>query len=733
MRRELTVGSMAKKKTRRPQPASRPQPAPLTDSERGEQAFARNDYDSAISAWSGVLRARASIPVSTALAEAHFRRACKNLRKAPAQALVDLKTASNLRPDDAVYLYHLGLQYHRLGDLPNAIKAYRQSLRNDPVNYQRTAFQLCLAVAESGRDPTADSSWELLGPEQQNQLHPAHESYSAAVEHLSQGNFDLAEPHLRKAHVAFRGFAHYYLGIIAWRHGHTVEALAHWLSALNAGFDTPSLRHNLVSAYSARGIEQLEAPALLDLVRAALNISPESPMLLKLRQHAEFTEGNTAARSGDWPKALEHWQAAVRSDPRHTGSRALMSNVALAYERLERWTEAAETWREIIRKRPRHGENAWSKEYIVETWKHIDSLYARTGYFGKSVDVLRHAIRAQPDDLALRLALVKRHIENQNWRSAKSAVHAVLEIKPQHPEARFLYAQIVDSEGDLDVMIDAWEKVTETGDPRFGGLARKRLITLYAERGDFYFSVDDAEAGAADYAKALKLDPDDAVLRLRYGIALIHDDPKLAREQFERVDLADDDVAITVVSAWHAADDHAEAARWLKSIARTKKPGALLLAELGADLSETNPQIASTYFSQALDQITPGDPDAPRLLTMIAVATAESGDEKQAVEYAKRALKLDPKFGPAHFNMGVWDAAKGRRQAALKSWRLAIDWANKIKRSDIVEGIEEAIQLLEERHAPTLDDILDIIDPDGHDMDTRRLMGSLAKRTEDEG
>src|SRR6266851_1808378 len=163
---------MAKKKARprRPQPTPMPQAAPLTESERGVQAFSRNDYDAAITAWTGVLRAQASLSVASALAEAHFRRACTNLRKSPAQALADLKAATGLLPDDAIYNYHLGLAYHRLGDLKRAIEYYRHSLRNDPVNYHRTAYHLCLTLAQSGKDAAADAAWELLSPEQQTLL-----------------------------------------------------------------------------------------------------------------------------------------------------------------------------------------------------------------------------------------------------------------------------------------------------------------------------------------------------------------------------------------------------------------------------------------------------------------------------------------------------------------------------------------------------------------------------------
>ena len=47
---------------------------------------------------------------------------------------------------------------------------------------------------------------------------------------------------------------------------------------------------------------------------------------------------------------------------------------------------------------------------------------------------------------------------------------------------------------------------------------------------------------------------------------------------------------------------------------------------------------------------------------------------------------------------------------------------------DIADGIEEAINLMDEGYTPTLADILDTIDPDGHDDELRRLMGSLPRR-----
>src|SRR5262249_21651823 len=142
-------------------------------------------------------------------------------------------------------------------------------------------------------------------------------------------------------------------------------------------------------------------------------------------------------------------------------------------------------------------------------------------------------------------------------------------------------------------------------------------------------------------------------------------------------------------------------------------------------LLDKQPEVASAYFAQALDHIKPNDPESPPLLTTIAVIFAGHDKIAEAYEYARRALKLDPDFGPAHFNIGLWDAAKGRRQAAFNRWEQARKWAARARRRDIIDGIEEAIHLLEERYVATLVDILDTIDPVGDDEATRRLMGSL--------
>jgi tetratricopeptide (TPR) repeat protein len=700
----------------------------VNERERGLQAFDKGDFDTAIAAWISALRAKPSSAVEAALAEAYFRRACLNRQRAPDVVLADLQAARDLVPDDAQYNYHIGLAQHRMGNLKAAIAAYRDSLQHDPYSYDRPAYALCLALLEMGKDPATDPVWELLTKEQRARLIPKKDGFSDAVSHLSKGNFAAAEAPLRKVLDSHPGFAHNYLGVVAHERGDEAKALEHWRGASMAGFDSPTLRHNLAVAYTGQAIAQADSPEISNTIKAGLKVAPNSPVLQALQQRAEFLAGNQAAEQGDWPRALNQWQKVRQYYAKHGGRvpRELVANIANAFENLARWSDAAETWRDLLRRRPRRGESAWSVQYTVQLWRHIDTLYARAGHLSKSAETLRYAIKAQPDDLTLRLALVRRYIENQNWRSAKATVVRLLEIVPKHPEALMLHAQILDAGGDLDEMIEGWERVTATSDTpqaQHNNLARQRLLSLYGERGQFYSAIEDYESAATDFEKALGLAPDDTRLRAQYGGALVNLTPARARAEFEKVDLAADDIALTVIRAWHQIGDHKEAAKWLKRATANGTPRPALLTELGAYVFSIDPVLATTYFNQAVKQLS--DADSASLLTLIAVVYATHDHMTEAYGYGRQAIRRDADYGPAHFNLGLWDAASGRRPAARDHFRRAKQWARQLRNRDLIDGINEAINLFEEGHTPTLSDILDTIDPDGEDVATRRLMGAL--------
>lgn len=707
---------MAKKKSTVSPSSPRP-----SERERGMAAFRRGDYQGAILAWTPLLRRETEQGgLRRALAEAHFRRACTNPRAE--SALEDLKSANEMIPGDPIYLYHLGVCYHRRGELKEALKAYRESIRLDPQHYARTAYLLCLAVAESGGDPRYEDTWDLLTPEQQAKIRPTFAPLLEAVKRLLMGDFEGAESPLRESLNRSIPFGQYYLGVIAWRRGQRREAISRWLAARTAGVNSPWVRQNLLRALTERAIASPEDPEVMsESVRMALKLAPDSPVLLKLKQRADFLEGNAAAESGDWDTALRCWNAARKGGG---APRELIANIALAHERLEQWGDAAETWREFLRRRPRRSDSRdfmWSPQHTARLWRHIDSLYARDGQFAQAAISLRYAIKAQPDDLALRVGLIKRYLENQNHKAALTAALRVLEIAPRHAEALTLYAQAVEMEGDYDRSIEAWERLDRSPNSAFGALATGRLVALYAGRADLHLANQDYPTAAADFAKALEITPEDNLLRARYGAVLARYQPRHAKAEFAKVNLEDDSAALLMIGSWHAAGDH-NTARSLLEKRRKRKPfPPERIVELGVSLIGTRREIAGEYFNAALESA-PSE-TRPALLTRIAVAYSDH-DLTVAYDYARRALKLDPNYGAAHLHLGLWDASKGRRAAALDHLQKAVDWARRLKRRSLREGIEEALNLLLERYTPTFEEVLESIDPEGTDVDNRRLLGA---------
>jgi tetratricopeptide (TPR) repeat protein len=692
---------------------------------RGMQAFQRGDYGAAISAWEILYRRAPGEPLARALAEAHFRRACLNSRRLPAQALEDLRLAVELVPDDARYLYHRGLALHRQNNHTEAIAAYRESLRCDPQHYTQTAYTLALALAESGGDPSADESWELLTTAQRQRLVPGSKSFVAATEALQRADYDTAEPALRRLLSGTPGFANYYLGVIAQARGDEEKALDHWLIAHAAGFQTAALRQNLATAYTRRAILQAaeDSPELAATLRVALRLAPASPMLHKLKQRVDFAHGVEAAEAGEWIEALEYWRAA-RYDPAGQpmqAPRALIANLALAYEQLGRHSEAAETWREFLRKRPRSGESVMTPAHVAMLWRHIETLYARAGNLDQSVAALRYAIKSQPEDLFIRLALARRHLENDSVRAARAVVMRTLEIAPEHPEVCALYAEICDLGSDLDEMIEAWEKVARLGDKRHAHTANHRLVALYGERAALYRSVDEHNAATIDLAKALALAPDNMLLRARYGAALLAEVPEAAVTEFSQVDLRDIEAALIVVGSHYRAGNPA-AAHWLERALSADGHGAALPARLGALLLPTDAAQATAFFAQAVARARQ-DKHGPQWLNMIAVLYASRDQMAEAFDYARRAIGLDSRFGPAHLSLGLWSAARGNRVAARDHFNRALVWAQNVRQHSIAEGVEEALARLDERATLTFDEVLETIDPAGDDIEVRTLLG----------
>ncbi len=514
-----------------------PTPVVAMDPRReGLRAFQAGRFADAIAAWSGLSAHDAR--VAAALAEAHFRRALTLL--AGTAQLDDLRRAVDLAPDDPRYQYHLGLALHHAHEIPAAIERYRTVLARDPT-WPGVGMSLALAALEQdpavdlaalpGSTPTVRLT---LAPVQALlRGAPVSVLGDGPLERLWQGlsllgrdsaaarvvlDDDRPLPSARAGTVR-----QYYQGMAAASAGDFDMASRRWRRVFAEDSRDPESprRPWLLDNMSAAALRLLDTPpadAADDLARAtdigpdALALAANSTALAGVVIRALDRGAAVAAMTGDWAQATRLWERARDIVSAGTGlgsPRPLLHNLALAYEAQERWLEAAETWRAMLRTRPRRqaaaetrktrgraapdsvaaaaatldtggGEGsegvpsaaqwAWVRRRVVECYK-------RAGQPGEAVAIFRQALKADPDDVEMRLQLVdallasgqEQAAYNEVWRAARAApddddvqlrlaglqlergegyaaertLRQLLKRSPDHAEARRLLARVL--------------------------------------------------------------------------------------------------------------------------------------------------------------------------------------------------------------------------------------------------------------------------------------------------
>jgi len=510
-----------------------PTPVAATDPRReGLRAFQAGRFADAIAAWSDLSAHDAR--VAAALAEAHFRRALT--LSAGVSRLPDLRRAVELASDDPRYQYHLALALHHAHELPAAIERYRTVLARDPA-WPGAGLSLALAALE--QDPAVDLA-ALPGstPTVRLTLAPVQALLRGApvaalgdgpLERLWQGlsllgrdgaaaravlDDDRPLPSARVGTVR-----QYYQGVAAAAAGAFDVASRRWRRVFaedSQDLESPR-RPWLLDNMSAAALRLLDTPpadAADDLARATdigpdvLALAATRPALAGVVVRALDRGAYAAAMTGDWAQATRLWESARDIVSASTGlgsPRPLLHNLALAYEAQERWLEAAETWRAMLRTRPRRqaavdtrkarggaagddavaaapaldtggGEGAPSAAQWAWVRRHVVECYKRAGQPGEAVAVFRQALKADPDDMEMRLQLVdallasgqEQAAYNEVWRAARAApddddvqlrlaglqlergegyaaeraLRQLLKRSPDHAEARRLLARV---------------------------------------------------------------------------------------------------------------------------------------------------------------------------------------------------------------------------------------------------------------------------------------------------
>ncbi|MBN1877419.1 MAG: tetratricopeptide repeat protein [Anaerolineae bacterium] len=708
---------MSKRRSRR-KSSDRSQQGLAVLRNRGHQAFQRSNYDQAIETWERLQQQSPDTQLVTALAEAYFRRGVEHVYSSPPElemGIADLHQATELCPDEARYLYHLGLASHRAGDLDTAIRSYKQVRDCSSELATRAAYPLALALLQNGEDPSTDKIWDALTDKQRAILRSAEtfrrRPYTVAVDAplLWQGFAALDGGDLVLAHKLFTqvcaappsayaaNLAHYYLGVLAAQQEDFAGARREWTTAAAGGLRTLVLTANLAELYHQLAEERLlagDVEGALDAANEAIRHTPDDKALQRLQSQAYQRLGYQAASAGDWEAATRHWQIAYDLEG---GSFRLAYNLALADERAEDYISAGDTWREALRRRPRRADHpdAITDEQVAQLWKRAAEAYIKAGEYEEAIHVYKQAVKWNPEHLETRLDLVDGLINDGRLGAAQNEINRILEKDPDHVPALLRMAEVLAQSDYWWYASGAeryWRRVLEL-EPN-NQAAIMGLVDYYMDLGDGAAQWGRYDTAISRYQQALELQPQNGkVMAVLGGYYFNLGDQATALSYLDKALVygkGNLEVYQEIITIWLAQNNEARA--WeVMSQAETmvsEIPLQFYLFQAMYCLQINAEDMARPWLDRVLEKASPED----KPLLMIAEMLMTTQAFNLAESYLQRALAENQEPGHVYILLTLLEMRRSNKTQA----RRYLGEAKKIARKTHDQDLESRASMMGE-------------------------------------
>jgi len=296
----------------------------------------------------------------------------------------------------------------------------------------------------------------------------------------------------------------------------------------------------------------------------------------------------------------------------------------------------------MLRTRPRQkgDQPPADQSPTAEQWawvrKRVIDCYKRAGRPAEAVAVFRQAIKADPDDLDMRVQLADALLANEQEQAAYNEIQRVLEIDPRHLEAQIRNSALLSARGYLPASEQILRDLVAQH-PENDKLRRQLAQTLLAHGSQYIQSRQNAAAIKA-LTEGQQLDPERYEYPLNLARAQFNQrKPKQAREQLARaLELAGDQSAayIEIFECWVIEDQIDEARAVLARAEATLKSNFDLYVQLGSMIiSHTTPPPAMINPFLFMIERAPPPPPAPPVDTPWS---------RLAVELLDKALALRP-------------------------------------------------------------------------------------------
>jgi len=302
----------------------------------------------------------------------------------------------------------------------------------------------------------------------------------------------------------------------------------------------------------------------------------------------------------------------------------------------------------------------------------LAAAYRKAQDFDESARVLSAGLKVWPNSDSLTAALVSLQVHQYHLAAAQALAEDLARRKPADLEAQRIYLRTLVITGELDAAAT---------------LGRK-LLALAPRDADLLNLNGFIERKAGDYAAARKhleesvaLNPDDYNSRVNLGLVLAQlKDDAGAKEQLEKalaLGATEPQVHFEFSKVLRTLGDTEEAERQLKLFqqglkAEADKSQAVLRATQAAEAQKNgDKQKAADLYREACA----AEPDDAGLAYRLSVVLGDLGDLPGQRAALDQALKADPNFVLAHYDLGYMEFKGGNNAAAEEQFRLVIKGA----------------------------------------------------------
>ncbi len=300
----------------------------------------------------------------------------------------------------------------------------------------------------------------------------------------------------------------------------------------------------------------------------------------------------------------------------------------------------------------------------------LSQAYHKMGQFDDEEQVLREALRSDPESDRLTAGLVSHWIDTSHFEAATELSEKIAKQKPNDLEAQRILFRTLVITGEND-RAAALGKRLLAAEPR-----DEDLLNL---NGLLEYKAGNLDAARKHLEDAVALKPDDYNPRVNLGLVIAQsEDPAGAEQQLEiaiRLGADSPQVYFALSKALRAQGKMAEAQQELAIFQQKQKAesdhatAVLKSTEAAQSLKAGDKQKAADLYREAC-VAAPTDAGLAYKLAMVLEGLGDAAGERAALE---ASIKANPRFALAQYQLGYMDFRAGDNTAAEQHFRATVE------------------------------------------------------------